>query len=149
MIYVTHDQVEAMTLANKIVVLREGRVEQVGSPTTIYDNPNNLFVAGFIGSPGMNFLDAEVVSSKKDTVCIRLPKQNKLTFDLAVTSQPAKGGGYKLGVRPEHFNDNADLFLKLKEERWEHLVNLLGEIRDDINRSQDAAKIPPKSGLLP
>ena len=57
-IYVTHDQVEAMTLASKIVVLREGRVEQVGSPLQLYDDPDNLFVAGFIGSPKMNFLKA-------------------------------------------------------------------------------------------
>lgn len=55
MIYVTHDQVEAMTLADKIVVLRDGRIEQVGSPTDLYDSPNNMFVAGFIGSPKMNF----------------------------------------------------------------------------------------------
>ena len=57
MIYVTHDQVEAMTLADKIVVLRDGRIEQVGSPIELYDNPRNAFVAQFIGSPKMNFLD--------------------------------------------------------------------------------------------
>ena len=57
-VYVTHDQVEAMTLADKIVVLRDGRVEQVGSPMDLYNDPDNLFVAGFIGSPAMNFLDA-------------------------------------------------------------------------------------------
>jgi multiple sugar transport system ATP-binding protein len=58
MIYVTHDQVEAMTLADRIVVLRAGKVEQVGSPMELYNNPANTFVAGFIGSPQMNFLDA-------------------------------------------------------------------------------------------
>ena len=57
MIYVTHDQVEAMTLADRICVLRDGRVEQVGTPTELYDNPNSIFVAGFIGSPKMNFLE--------------------------------------------------------------------------------------------
>jgi ABC-type sugar transport system ATPase subunit len=60
MIYVTHDQVEAMTLADRIVVLRAGRVEQVGAPLDLYDDPDNLFVAGFLGSPRMNFLPAEV-----------------------------------------------------------------------------------------
>ena len=60
MIYVTHDQVEAMTLADKIVVLRDGRIEQVGSPLELYENPDNRFVAGFIGSPSMNFVDAVV-----------------------------------------------------------------------------------------
>jgi multiple sugar transport system ATP-binding protein len=57
MIYVTHDQVEAMTLADRICVLRDGLVEQVGTPTELYDHPNSIFVAGFIGSPKMNFLD--------------------------------------------------------------------------------------------
>ncbi|MFX3816611.1 sugar ABC transporter ATP-binding protein, partial [Streptococcus suis] len=55
-IYVTHDQVEAMTMADKIVVLRDGRIEQVGAPLDLYNHPRNLFVAGFIGSPKMNFL---------------------------------------------------------------------------------------------
>jgi len=59
-VYVTHDQVEAMTLADKIVVLQDGRVEQVGTPMELYNNPNNLFVAGFIGSPAMNFLGADL-----------------------------------------------------------------------------------------
>ncbi|MCM5555348.1 ABC transporter ATP-binding protein [Pleomorphomonas sp. NRK KF1] len=63
MIYVTHDQVEAMTLADRIVVLRAGRVEQVGAPLHLYDDPDNLFVAGFLGSPRMNFLTAEVQAS--------------------------------------------------------------------------------------
>ena len=61
-VYVTHDQVEAMTLADKIVVLQDGRVEQIGSPMDLYNNPDNIFVAGFIGSPAMNFLDAGLLS---------------------------------------------------------------------------------------
>ena len=60
MIYVTHDQVEAMTLAKRIVVLSAGRIEQVGTPMELYSDPDNIFVAGFIGSPRMNFLDAEI-----------------------------------------------------------------------------------------
>ena len=60
MIYVTHDQVEAMTLADKIVVLRKGRIEQVGAPLELYRNPDNRFVAGFIGSPAMNFVAGKV-----------------------------------------------------------------------------------------
>jgi multiple sugar transport system ATP-binding protein len=61
MIYVTHDQTEAMTLADKIVVLHDGRVEQIGSPMDLYNNPDNRFVAGFLGSPSMNFLDAQLL----------------------------------------------------------------------------------------
>jgi len=73
-IYVTHDQVEAMTLANKIVVLNDGRVEQIGSPLDLYDKPQNLFVAGFIGSPKMNFLKAsqtEFSSASVETIGVR------------------------------------------------------------------------------
>src|SRR6478736_276185 len=69
-VYVTHDQVEAMTLADKIVVLRAGVVEQVGSPLQLYDDPDNLFVAGFIGSPRMNFLKARVEAAESGKVTI-------------------------------------------------------------------------------
>ncbi|MCB1328829.1 MAG: sn-glycerol-3-phosphate ABC transporter ATP-binding protein UgpC, partial [Maritimibacter sp.] len=68
MIYVTHDQVEAMTLADKIVVLRNGHIEQVGAPMDLYQNPDNVFVGGFIGSPSMNFLKATVTGPGKVTV---------------------------------------------------------------------------------
>ena len=71
MIYVTHDQVEAMTLADKIVVLRDGRVEQIGSPMHLYNDPDNTFVAGFIGSPQMNFLKSSVLGLPGDTTGIR------------------------------------------------------------------------------
>ncbi|KGJ06513.1 carbohydrate ABC transporter ATP-binding protein, CUT1 family (TC 3.A.1.1.-) [Paracoccus halophilus] len=71
MIYVTHDQVEAMTLADKIVVLRAGRVEQVGRPMDIYNDPDNTFVAGFIGSPQMNFLKSGPFGLRSDTLGIR------------------------------------------------------------------------------
>ncbi|MFN4154262.1 MAG: ABC transporter ATP-binding protein [Paracoccaceae bacterium] len=71
MIYVTHDQVEAMTLADKIVVLRDGRVEQVGSPMHLYNDPDNTFVAGFIGSPQMNFLNSAVLGQAGETTGVR------------------------------------------------------------------------------
>ena len=71
MVYVTHDQIEAMTLADKIVVLRAGRVEQVGSPMQLYNDPDNLFVAGFIGSPQMNFLKAGHLGRQGETLGIR------------------------------------------------------------------------------
>ena len=68
MIYVTHDQTEAMTLASKIVVLRDGRVEQVGAPMELYNNPANRFVAGFLGSPAMNFFPAELIGGTRGEV---------------------------------------------------------------------------------
>ena len=95
MIYVTHDQVEAMTLADKIVVLRAGYIEQVGAPLDLYRNPENKFVAGFIGSPAMNFLDG---TSKGDLV--EVPGL-KGSFKLGVT-MPASGTKVSIGVRPEH-----------------------------------------------
>ncbi|KDR91211.1 ABC transporter ATP-binding protein, partial [Agrobacterium tumefaciens] len=72
MIYVTHDQTEAMTLADKIVVLRAGNIEQVGAPLDLYDDPANRFVAGFVGSPKMNFLEATIVGSGADSVTLSL-----------------------------------------------------------------------------
>jgi len=80
MIYVTHDQVEAMTLADRIVVLRAGKVEQVGAPMELYNNPVNTFVAGFIGSPQMNFLKAGALGMRSDTMGVR-PEHIALSRD--------------------------------------------------------------------
>ncbi len=72
MVYVTHDQVEAMTLADRIVVMNAGRIEQIGTPMQLYNSPANLFVAGFIGSPQMNFLDAAAMEvSSARTIGVR------------------------------------------------------------------------------
>jgi multiple sugar transport system ATP-binding protein len=102
MIYVTHDQVEAMTLADRIVVLAAGRIEQVGSPLELYEHPDNLFVAGFIGSPKMNFLSAEVVSAGTDGAVVRLASGVEIRCQVdAVRARP--GDTVTLGVRPEHF----------------------------------------------
>jgi lactose/L-arabinose transport system ATP-binding protein len=104
MIYVTHDQTEAMTLADKIVVLRAGIVEQVGSPLELYDNPDNSFVAGFIGSPRMNFVDAIVTSSIAKSATVKIP--NLENVEVKVTTRdrtPDKGEQVEIGLRPEHF----------------------------------------------
>ncbi|WP_227104115.1 ABC transporter ATP-binding protein [Chromobacterium rhizoryzae] len=101
MIYVTHDQVEAMTLADKIVVLSAGRVEQVGAPRALYHHPANRFVAGFIGSPRMNFLPGRVLSIQPAGVAVRLDGGGELLA--AVTAQDLKpGDAVAVGVRPEH-----------------------------------------------
>ncbi len=101
MIYVTHDQVEAMTLADRIVVLNAGRVEQVGSPLDLYERPRNLFVAGFIGSPRMNLLEAAVDSASPETVTVRLPGGGELTLPVESGAAVAPGTQVTLGVRPE------------------------------------------------
>jgi multiple sugar transport system ATP-binding protein len=101
MIYVTHDQVEAMTMANKIVVLQAGLIEQVGSPLELYHHPNNKFVAGFIGSPKMNFLSGTVTGLKEGVVSVRLAGGGAM--DVPVDSGRMNGGTeVTLGIRPEH-----------------------------------------------
>ena len=101
MIYVTHDQVEAMTLADKIVVLHGGIVEQVGTPMELYRRPENKFVAGFIGSPKMNFLQVQVKDSKHGELTLELPGGNDITVDVD-RHELSIGNTATLGVRPEH-----------------------------------------------
>ncbi|GGX86048.1 sugar ABC transporter ATP-binding protein [Litchfieldella qijiaojingensis] len=101
MVYVTHDQVEAMTLADKIVVLRDGRVEQVGSPHTLYQQPATKFVAGFIGSPTMNFMPAELIDGSAEGCRVRAPGLGELALPQSTDGQRS-GAGLTLGVRPEH-----------------------------------------------
>ena len=101
MIYVTHDQVEAMTLADKIVVLQGGIIEQAGSPLELYHHPENLFVAGFIGSPKMNFLNAKAVGADASGVTVELINKDRIKVDVA-PGQVAEGEPLTLGVRPEH-----------------------------------------------
>jgi ABC-type sugar transport system ATPase subunit len=99
MIYVTHDQVEAMTLADRIVVLRAGRIEQVGAPLELYNHPANLFVAGFIGSPRMNLLPA-TVEARSGTLGLSLGGAH-LPLPFAAPAL-APGASVTLGIRPEH-----------------------------------------------
>ena len=103
MVYVTHDQVEAMTMADKIVVLRAGKIEQVGVPLELYNRPGNTFVAGFIGSPRMNFLPIEL-----------LPAQHT-----GAAAIPA--GTHTIGLRPEHALIAADGPIKLTVQQVEQL----------------------------
>ena len=95
-IYVTHDQVEAMTLADKIVVLKEGLIQQVGRPLELYEDPQNIFVAGFIGSPTINFLKASIIDSK-----LSMPNLNssKLKVSKTITSSMTE---LMVGLRPQH-----------------------------------------------
>jgi multiple sugar transport system ATP-binding protein len=101
MIYVTHDQVEAMTLADRIVVLNAGRVEQVGSPLELYEHPRNMFVAGFIGSPRMNMVPATVDSVRPGNVTVKLPGGAALPVPVTDGAGLAQGTKVTLGIRPE------------------------------------------------
>jgi multiple sugar transport system ATP-binding protein len=104
-IYVTHDQIEAMTLANRIVVMNEGRTAQIGSPMDVYSRPKNLFVAGFIGSPAMNFVDVVLIEEaaglyvKNENIKLAIPES------LYKRYQRAKDKEVILGIRPEHIYD--------------------------------------------
>jgi multiple sugar transport system ATP-binding protein len=100
MIYVTHDQVEAMTMADKIVVLQAGRVEQVGSPLDLYHHPANLFVAGFIGSPRMNMLSAKVIDAGAAGTIVALASGQRVSVPVEPGSA-RPGDPVTLGIRPE------------------------------------------------
>jgi len=121
MVYVTHDQVEAMTLADKIVVLNGGKVEQVGAPLQLYHQPRNQFVAGFIGAQRMNFIPCRVLAAGAAGVAVELPGQESLTVPVdaagITTGQPLT-----LGVRPEHMRgDGGDASLTGLVEAVEEL----------------------------
>jgi len=125
MIYVTHDQVEAMTMADRIVVLNGGRIEQIGAPLELYRQPANLFVAGFIGSPKMNFLKVPVVDAGSGGVTVELPGAGSVLIPVEAGGL-AKGDVVDLGIRPEHLlvtsgNGPVDAMLPAKAQLVEHL----------------------------
>ncbi|HVR58570.1 MAG TPA: sn-glycerol-3-phosphate ABC transporter ATP-binding protein UgpC [Pseudolabrys sp.] len=103
-IYVTHDQIEAMTMADKIVVMHDGRVEQIGAPLELYDRPDNLFVAGFIGSPAMNMIKGRI--RVNGTASFEGPAG--VIFSLAAAGSGNDGRPAVYGVRPEHFSLSDD-----------------------------------------
>ncbi|TPL75928.1 sn-glycerol-3-phosphate ABC transporter ATP-binding protein UgpC [Mesorhizobium sp. B2-3-15] len=153
MVYVTHDQTEAMTLADRIVVLRAGHIEQIGRPLELYDNPDNMFVAGFVGSPKMNFIKAHIVGRDEKGVVVELAGEEKTRI-----TQPLKCAGPELGskvivgVRPEHFGSagEGDADLTAAIDVVEHLggtsfLYARTAHGEDVVIQRDAAKIPDTS----
>jgi multiple sugar transport system ATP-binding protein len=122
MIYVTHDQVEAMTLADKIVVLEAGEIRQVGSPLELYHKPDNLFVAGFIGSPKMNFMSVEAVAVSALGVTVKSADFTKQLIPVR-SSDVKKGDVLTLGIRPENMEagHKGDIKISGKADLVEHL----------------------------
>tara|TARA_Y100001970_G_scaffold226235_1_gene279676 strand:+ start:1405 stop:2532 length:1128 start_codon:yes stop_codon:yes gene_type:complete len=116
MIYVTHDQTEAMTLANNIVVLDQGIVSQKGSPLELYNNPNNLFVGGFIGSPKMNFISSKILSKNSNGTELNLLGSTKI-YVPKKSPNSSEGDMVLLGIRPEHLLVNKDA-----DANWESKV---------------------------
>ena len=116
MIYVTHDQTEAMTLADDIVVLDTGIVSQKGSPLQLYDKPNNMFVGGFIGSPKMNFISSKITSKSGNATEVDLMGMSKITVP-KMSASSSEGDSVTLGIRPEHVLVNQD-----SDGTWESKV---------------------------
>ena len=142
MIYVTHDQVEAMTLADRIVILNLGNIEQVGTPDEIYNNPANIFVAQFIGTPKMNILKISsdhVISNNEINFLGNKVKLDKLNFSKK---------DYYLGIRPEHFNvsENNEYNFNPKVDLIENLGNeKIAYIK--IDQYEISAKISSKHNI--
>jgi multiple sugar transport system ATP-binding protein len=129
MIYVTHDQTEAMTLGDRVAVMRSGLLQQVGSPEELYERPKNLFVAGFIGSPAMNFMPAEISGGT-----IRLPIGEVNAHDLGGLQLPGDGK-VVAGIRPENFEDAEIVQDSTKGERgivFEAEIDLVESLGSDL-----------------
>jgi sn-glycerol 3-phosphate transport system ATP-binding protein len=119
-IYVTHDQVEAMTLADRLIVMNAGVADQIGTPMDVYDRPASVFVAGFIGSPAMNFLAAKVGEGGK-SVDLAGSGARPVTLPLALPTSAATGTPVALGLRPEHLLPSSDGPLEFEIEMAEPL----------------------------
>ena len=136
MIYVTHDQVEAMTLADKVVVLNGGKIEQVGSPLDLYHQPANLFVAGFLGTPKMGFLKGRVSRLDAQSCEVELDAGTRILLPLSGPSL-SPGSPVTLGIRPEHLNlakpgecsltVTADVGERLGSDTYCHVITACGE----------------------
>ena len=152
-IYVTHDQTEAMTLGTRIVVMKDGVVQQVDTPQHLYEQPGNLFVAGFMGSPQMNFLDAQIAEKGGDLIA----KVGE--YDVVIPAAKAKvlkDGGYVgktvvLGIRPEDIHDS-QMFIEASPSApmtsTVKVYELLGAevfLYFDVNGTQVTARVDPRT----
>ncbi len=148
MIYVTHDQVEAMTLASRVAVMRSGRIQQIGVPSDVYARPANMFVAGFLGSPSMNFIEGRLGAANEDSVAF-----HAAGLDLSLPSgvflkHPPLSAPAVLGVRPEHIAlTSADASktraqVKLVEPMGSHLIVWLDLQGQRIAASVSATQEP-------
>ncbi len=152
-IYVTHDQIEAMTMASRIVIMKDGRVQQVGSPKEIYENPNNLFVAGFMGTPPMNFINGVVSKAgyfeTEDKYKLLVPKTKLVQLEKAGLI----GKSVILGIRPEDIHDEEIVMETYPDTIFETKVviaELLGAntiIHMKINNAHVSANVTCRSDL--
>src|ERR671930_2412200 len=129
-IYVTHDQIEAVTLGDRIAVMRAGRIQQVGTPTDLYEHPVNLFVAGFIGSPAMNFLPGQLDGDQLRTPIGDL----RITREMRRRLEMGAGGGRRgviVGIRPEHFEDASLVTLPARGDIIKTKIDVLEALGSD------------------
>jgi multiple sugar transport system ATP-binding protein len=155
-IYVTHDQIEAMTMADKIVVMHDGLVEQIGAPLELYDRPSNVFVAGFIGSPAMNFLRGTIRVNGAASFC----GSNGVYLPLGASAANADGRSVVYGIRPEHFviaDDGAEADVQVVEptgSETQIVAKLGGEDIIAVFRERhqfkpgDKIRLKPNPGLV-
>jgi lactose/L-arabinose transport system ATP-binding protein len=139
MVYVTHDQTEAMTMADRIVILRGGVVEQVGSPAHLYEDPDNMFVAGFIGSPKMNFIPCIATGAQQVELAGKTIDLPQLASSLTV------GETYNLGVRPEHMQEDTGTDISLTVDVAEGLGSMAyayGYLEGDTTGPQITVELP-------
>ncbi len=146
MVYVTHDQTEAMTLADRIAVFRDGRIEQVGSPLELYDRPANRFVAGFIGAPAMNFVPGRIADREGS----REIRCGALRIPLDPDRPAPESGEATLGVRPEHLalSSAEEGDFSARVEIVEKLgVETLAYLQSDLMRETVTLRVPPETRL--
>ena len=148
-IYVTHDQVEAMTLGTRIVVMKDGIIQQVDTPSNLYDKPKNLFVAGFIGSPQMNFLEAKAIKSNNDVVLLFGSNSVTLRGDQA---KSIIDGGYIdkeiiFGIRPEDIHEDAAYLEEHSDSIVDFTINVIEMLGAELNLigSVDAFDVTAKT----
>ncbi len=157
-IYVTHDQTEAMTLGTRIVVLKDGVIQQVDTPQSLYQTPDNIFVAGFIGSPQMNLIDAEVIENGNsvtlklsDTVSINLPEEKSK----ALVDNGYAGKTVVVGIRPEDIRDDEEFIAKHYDTQFEATVKVYELLGAEVNLHYDigdvtcTAKVNPRTTARP
>ena len=157
-IYVTHDQTEAMTLGTRIVVLKDGIIQQVDTPQNLYNTPNNVFVAGFIGSPQMNLVDAQVIANGA-TVTLKMSSTVSIPLP-AEKSKAILDGGYAgktviVGIRPEDIKDDDEFIAKHSTTTFESQVKVYELLCSEVNLHYDiadvtcTAKVNPRTPARP
>ena len=144
MIYVTHDQTEAMTLGTKIVVMKDGVIQQVDTPQNLYNSPQNLFVAGFIGSPQMNFIDA-LVTEEDGKVVLKMDEHKFVLPEVKAKVVVEKGYMKKtvtMGIRPENIHDPKELIESKNTSEINVKINVYELLGSEVYLYFDVEKFP-------